>query len=157
MESSDGRLEPFIEATVTALGEMAGVEVFARDVASMTDVPCGDVAVALRLLAAKPGWLVLGAPSESALAITRRVLSGIDGDPDAEATRDCMAEVLNVLAGQAKALVFGSDRHFDLATPTAVTPGLFAETAEWHVVPFDSAVGPFTLYVRPPLSADPGR
>jgi CheY-specific phosphatase CheX len=155
LDAPDQRLAPFLEATATTLQELAGVEVFPGETGPGSGLDPAETAVALPLLAGTPGWVVLSVPPTTAGAVARRVLTGVDGDPDEVMIRDCLAEVLNVLAGQTKSLVFGTDRHFDLGLPTAPPVGIFDGSAEWRVVRFESEVGPFTLHVRPPFAAGP--
>jgi chemotaxis protein CheX len=114
-------LEPFIEATRAALAEMAGVEVVVR-AAVRTDLPqaLGDVSVVVQLSSATEGHLVLGFPHRTAAALTERVLTGALKQIDEGLIRDCVGEIANVVAGQAKSLLAGTPYHFSFSLPRVV-------------------------------------
>lgn len=152
LDTSDEPLASFTTAVVTALREMAGVEAVVRDtVRAAAGAELDEVSVELRLGAETAGWLILSFPSATAVALARRVLSDV-GEPDAGMIRDCAAELANVTAGQAKALLFGTAYHFALSTPTALPAGR-AEVGQRFVIRFDSDAGAFALHLCPPLAA----
>ena len=66
-------------------------------------------------------------------------------EPDDAMVRDCAAELLNVTAGQAKTLLYGTPHHFTFATPTALPVG----AAGGAGVGYDSECGAFSLRVLP--------
>jgi CheY-specific phosphatase CheX len=147
----DPLIEPFTTAVAATLREMAGAEAVARGVSRGIGGEGPDgVSVALRLDGAVMRWVVLSLPSATAAALARRVLAGVEGEPDAGMVRDCAAEVLNVIAGQAKTLTFGTPHHFTLSTPTVLPTGPAAAGAGWWLVRFDSDAGPFSLALGPP-------
>lgn len=84
-------------------------------------------------------------------ALARRILAESGAEPDAAMVRDCLGEVVNVVAGQAKTLLSGSPSHFMLGTPTlvAVVPAL--DASERLLVTFACELGDFTLHVRLPI------
>jgi CheY-specific phosphatase CheX len=131
----------FAAAVELTLRELAGVEAV-RDAA---DAGPADVSAAMKLDGGAVRWAVLGFPTETAAALARRVLAGVGGEPDEGMVRDCAAEVLNVVAGQAKTLLYGTPYHFTFATPVAPPAGLAAGVA----VGFRSECGPFALRVCP--------
>ena len=154
MGAPDELHEPFTTAVATTLREMAGVEVTVRDASQAAgNVSPADVSAALRLDADVIGWLILSFPPGTAAALAGRVLAGVEGEPDEGMIRDCASELLNVTAGQAKALLFGTPRHFTFTTPTNLTAGRPDASAGWWVVRFDSDVGEFTLHLCPPLAS----
>jgi len=154
LDTPDELLEPFIAAAATTLREMAGAEVIVRDTFRANgDVSLVDVSVALRLEAETEGWLILSFPRGTAAALARRVLVEVGGEPGEDMIRDCAAELLNVIAGQAKALLFGTSRHFTFSTPTALTAWPAGAVAGRYVVRFDSDAGEFTLHLCPPPAA----
>jgi chemotaxis protein CheX len=114
-------LEPFIEATRAALAEMASIEVVVR-AAVRTDLPqaLGDVSVVVQLSSATEGHLVLGFPHRTAAALTERVLIGALKELDEGLVRDCVGEIANVVAGQAKSLLAGTPYHFSFSLPRVV-------------------------------------
>ncbi|QDU21974.1 chemotaxis protein CheX [Urbifossiella limnaea] len=140
MDTRDELLGAFDTGVVTSLRELAGVEA----------VRCGgcvgdaDVAAALRLDVGAGWWAALAFPYATAAALARRVLAGVADEPDAALVRDCVAEFLNVAAGQAKTLLYGTPHHFTFATPT--TP---PDTAAGDGVGFESECGTFLLYLFP--------
>lgn len=153
MGAPDELLEPFVTAVATTLREMAGVEVVVRDTPEAAGgEELTDVSVALRLDADAEGWLILSFPFDTAAALAGRVLAGIEGEPDEGMIRDCVSELLNVTAGQAKALLFGTPRHFTFTTPTVLTSGPPDRTAGWWLIRFDSGAGEFALHLCRPLA-----
>lgn len=140
MDTRDELLTAFDAGVVTALREMAGVEVVRRGPAA----DAAEVAAALRLDVGTAWWAVLTFPQATATALARRVLADVTDEPDAAMIRDCAAEVLNVTAGQAKTLLYGTPHHFTFATPTAPPAG-----AGGAGVGFESECGPFVLRVFP--------
>jgi CheY-specific phosphatase CheX len=148
-----GPLESFVAAVETTLRESAGVEVVAGSAARAPGIDrFDDVSILLRLDADKPGWLILRIPPATAAELAGRVLGSVEEKPDTALIRDCVAELLNVIAGQAKALVYGTPRHFTLATPTVVTAAPTGDSADQWVIPFNSDVGAFSLLVCLPLA-----
>ena len=114
-------LEPFIAATSAALGEMAGIEVIARAVHRHSASPgVGDISVAVELTSGTSRLLVLRFPERTAAAIAGRVLAGAVQTLDQSLIRDCVGEVANVIAGQAKALLAGGRHRFDFSIPRVV-------------------------------------
>ncbi|MBN9521487.1 chemotaxis protein CheX [bacterium] len=142
----DELLGAFDTGVVTALREMAGVEAVHRGPADAT----ADVAVALRLDIGAGWWAVLALPSATATALARRVLAGVADEPDDAMIRDCAAEVLNVTAGQAKTLLYGTPHHFTFATPTTPPAGTAGAA-----IGFDSECGVFSLRLLPAAAGAP--
>jgi CheY-specific phosphatase CheX len=87
-------------------------------------------------------------PEATAAALARRVLAEAAVELSTEMIRDCMGEVANVVAGQAKALLFGTPFHFTLSTPT-VLAGHAPVAGGSQVVVFDSDVGEFAARISP--------
>jgi CheY-specific phosphatase CheX len=148
----DELLRAFAEAIPFAVRELAGVEAIPRD-----PRPAGaadgltDVSAAVRLTtAAGEGTLTLSFPRETAAALARRVLAGAVDDPDAAMVRDCIGEVANVVAGQAKTLLYGTPSHFTLSPPSFPPGGAAGEPGGRWVIGFDSDVGAFAAHVCPP-------
>lgn len=151
MDAPDELLEPFITAVATTFREMAGVEVGVRGTSSAAGgEELADVSACLRLDADVSGWLILSIPHNTAAALAGRVLAGVEGGPDEGMIRDCAGELLNVTAGQAKALLFGTPRHFTFSTPASLTAVPRNTAAGWWVVRFDSDAGDFSLHLCPP-------
>jgi CheY-specific phosphatase CheX len=150
---SDELLAPFTTAVGPTVREMAGLEADVRNVArAEATVPRADVAVAIRLDAEMPGWLAVALPAATAAAFARRILNETGIEPDATMVRDCAGELLNVIAGQAKAWTVDTPGHFALGTPTAVP----LVPADWWVLRCGSEAGDFEVYVIPPRAANSG-
>lgn len=143
----DELFAPLTEAVATALRDMAGVECGPLDAAP----PVTDFHAMLPVTtAAGAGFLALALPEATAAELARRVLlaGGAPAEPDAAGVRDCAGEVVNVIAGQAKTLLYGTRYHFALSTPR-VGPGPVSGAGA--VLAFGSEVGPFALHVRLPV------
>jgi CheY-specific phosphatase CheX len=146
-------VEPFITATRAALGEMAATEVAVRAVCQ-TALPhtLGDIAAVLGLLSGTAGFLVLGFPRRTAAALAGRILAGVKDEVDENLIRDCVGEMGNVIAGQAKAILAETPYRFAFSLPEVVVgpkellprPG-----PDCLVVVFGSDPGEFTLQLFP--------
>ena len=148
-EIRDTLLEPFITATCVALGEMASTEVVVRAVYQKT-VPhaLGDIAAVLELLSAREGFLVLSFPERTAAALAGRILAGVAEEVDADLIRDCVGEIANVVAGQAKALLAGTPYRFAFSLPKVVVGGPEFRPKQGQdclVVAFNSDLGEFAM------------
>lgn len=139
---------PFAEAVAVTLREMAGVESVLREFAPVAE-PGGfaGVSAVLRLSNAGPGYLVLSLPLATAASLARRVLGEVADEPDETMVRDCAGELANVIAGQAKAMLFGTPHHFTFSTPAVSLgdPGL-PPAGQW-VATFASEAGEFSLHL----------
>ena len=120
-EIRDTLLEPFIAATRTALAEMAGTEMVVQAVyRQTTPVEMGDIAAAVRLTSASEGLLLFIFPKGTAKALAGRILVGSAVQVDENLVRDCVGEIANVVAGQAKALLAGGLHRLAFAMPPVV-------------------------------------
>lgn len=139
----DERLEPFIEAAVATLREMAGVEAVATGSGTSPGSE-SDVIAELLLMGNPDRRLVLAIPRQTAAELARRILAEAGEEADDDMIRDCAGELANVIAGQAKTLLFGTPHHFTLATPTVRFGTVKLEGA---AVQFQSDAGEFALQV----------
>jgi len=145
-------LEPFIEAANLTFTELAQVEPAVRST-YRTAVPrtLGDISAVLGLTAEGGELLVLSVPAATAAALAGRVLAEVHQVPDDELVRDCMGELANVIAGQAKTLLAETPYQLLLATPIVLSgPGLEVGSRPdigSLVVVFGSEVGDFALQV----------
>jgi chemotaxis protein CheX len=148
-EVRDQLVEPLITATRAALGEMANTEVVVRVMCQNPGPQAlGDISAVLRLTFASEGTLVLSFPERTATAFARRILTGVSAEVDEQLVRDCVGEIGNVVAGQAKALLAGTPYHFTFSLPRVVAgvdefrpaPGL-----DCLMVAFNSEQGEFAL------------
>ena len=142
-------VEPFITAARVALGEMAATELAVRAVyQAALPHTLGDIAAVLGLQSATEGFLVLGFPRRTAEALAGRILAGVKDEVDENLIRDCVGEMGNVVAGQAKAILADTPYRFSFSLPEVVVgpkellprPGL-----DCLVVAFGSDPGEFTL------------
>jgi CheY-specific phosphatase CheX len=67
--------------------------------------------------------------------------------------RDCIGEVANIIAGQAKTLLYGTPLHFNFSPPIQddFEPPSEAEALQ---LTFGSDAGGFTLTVHPPTAIE---
>ncbi len=145
-------LDPFIVAACTTLAEMALTAAEVRETyATVTSRSVGDITVVLDLTPARGAMLVLGFPEPTAAALAGRVLAETGGGADDALVRDCMGEITNVIAGQAKAMLHGTSRRFAFSTPRIMSGrNLVPEHStgcEFLVAHFDSDAGDFILQV----------
>jgi chemotaxis protein CheX len=142
-------VEPFVTATRTALGEMANTEVVVRTVCQIASpLALGDISVAIRLTSATEGWLVLSFLERTAVMLSSRILTGVTADLDHQLLGDCVAEIGNVVAGQAKALLAGTPFRFAFALPQVIVDvNDFGHLAGFNclVVAFECNAGDFAL------------
>jgi chemotaxis protein CheX len=151
-EIRDNLREAFVAAVGAALSEMAGVEAVVREVLPKTpDAPLGGILAVLELQSALAGPLVLAFPEATASSLASRVLTGVTGEVDASLVRDCVGEIANVVAGQAKAMLAGTAFHFTFAIPKVVmdeAPVLRpVQGRDCLGISFDSELGGFTLHL----------
>jgi chemotaxis protein CheX len=147
-------VDVFISATSMTLVEMTQTEPIVRSVCRMTQLlTAGDISALLGLAAERGGGdlLVLSFPAQTAEALAGRVLAEVAQAPDVELIRDCMGELANVVAGQAKTLLAETPFQLALATPRILL-GAGLEVASpcdsmILAVIFDSAAGEFALQV----------
>jgi hypothetical protein len=146
-EFDEAVLEPFTTGAGVALLEMAGLD-------GIVVGPAGSVepgpSAAIRLLADGPGgdrWLVLTVPTRTAQELARRVLAQ-DTPPEPAIVRDCIGELANVIAGQAKAALFGTPDHFRLTTPVTAEGPMESHGSQRWAAEISCEVGSFVLELR---------
>lgn len=115
-------LGPFTEATVLTMREMAGIEIAVRSVYQKTGYRMfGDISAVLGLLGKAEGSLVISFPERTAQAFVGRILASVDAAPGPSIVRDCIGELSNVIAGQARGLLADSAYQFSLSIPTVIS------------------------------------
>jgi CheY-specific phosphatase CheX len=111
-------LTPFLVAVETALREVALTD---SSVRAACQIPSprlhGEVVATLELSSGAEGCLALGVSNLTAAALARRVLSETRAHIDDALICDCLGEIANVTAGQAKALLHGTPYQFTFGTP----------------------------------------
>jgi chemotaxis protein CheX len=143
-------LEPFIEGTHFTLSEMINVESAVHDVFRKPGYRIfGDYSAVVGLTAETEGTLVLSFPRETAHDLGARMLAPLGEAPTEELIQSSIAEVTNIIVGQAKGRLSGTAYHFNMSTPTVVAglhheiryePGLPCLVAQ-----FSGDVGDFAL------------
>jgi len=147
-------VEPFTAAICEVLRNAAGIDAAAAGCArTKTGNRTHDMAIFLPLKSDRLESLVLSTPASSASELARRMLPDV-ADHDDTLIRDCLGEIANITAGQAKALLHGSLFHFVFSTPLALSGKereLVPERGECLALDFQSEVGPFTLqlWIKP--------
>lgn len=139
------------DAVRVAFRDLAGIDAELRDARDTHEpVGAGICAVLAVSTGAGGGGFALAATEPAARALARHVLGDACPDPDAGIVRDCLGEVVNVIAGQAKTLLYGTPFHFTLGTPT-VTDGAPELAARDRLrLTFASDLGEFALHVALP-------
>jgi CheY-specific phosphatase CheX len=145
-------LEPFIAGVRAALGEMAQTEPVVRAVCRTTlPRPVGDIAAVVGLSSATGGSLIFGYPHRTAATLTRQVLSGLTEVVDESLIRDCVGEIANVAAGQAKALLAETPYRLTFSLPRVLDthdPELcLSQRLNCLLVIFGSDAGEFALHL----------
>jgi chemotaxis protein CheX len=143
-------VEPFISAVSLAFQEWISIEVVVRPVyRKPRHKPFGDIAALIDLKSATEDTLVLSFPERTAAALARRILTGTRAELDEALMRDCLGEAVNIVAGQAKALLAETPHRFVFSTPRVVSGiGQEAEAEQGKdclIVVFRSEVGDFAL------------
>lgn len=143
-------LEPFVAATYTALSEMAATEAIFQQAIRAREIHFrGDVAAVIELESGGEKRLVLDFPQVTAAALTKRILDGVAAEIDDGLVRDCVGEIANVVAGQAKVLLAETPHHFSFSVPKVVFDGAsncdLAPDQACYMISFNSDVGEFTL------------
>lgn len=145
--------EAFTSAAVVALQEMAGMEAGPGEARPEDGPMPGDLFAEIRLLRDAPGVLSLAFPQAVIREIARRYL-GEKVALDAVLLGDAAGELANVIAGQAKTMLQGTDYHFRLSTPRS---GSVAPPAgDGVLLPIGTEAGEFLLRVELPPCAEAG-
>lgn len=153
MQHAQQLTDAFSSAVPFALAEMAGVEsVLLDSKASVGAVDAGDVSVVLQLIGASPGMLRLSMPGATATALAGRILADTVPNPDRAMIHDCIGEVANIIAGQAKTLLYGTPLHFSFSPPVQGDFDSLPQ-AEALQLKYGSDVGELTLTVHPPTES----
>ena len=149
-QDRDQVVEPFSAAACLALREFAGTEASVRAAYRQTPAPTlDDLTAVIRLTSAAAGALAVSCPRPTAAALAGRILTGVTQEPDEALVRDCLGELANVVAGQAKALLAGMPYHFTYSPPL-VGPGADLELlpnpeSDCLVIAFATDVGDLVL------------
>lgn len=118
-------INPFIDATRNVFASMCRVEIARKKIFLKDDYKTlGDISGVMGLSGAATGSVVVSMPSELACLVVGNMLGE---KPAAELTqdvRDAVGEIINMVAGQAKASLVKTKYHFTISIPTvAIGPG----------------------------------
>ena len=110
-----------------------------------------DIMALIGLSGPARGIVALSFPTSTALAIVNRLL-GSDTRVVDDTVSDAIAEIVNIVAGGAKAKFrIGDGSPIDLSLPTVVRGNSYAvdypSGSVWLEVPFESDLGPFSMRV----------
>jgi CheY-specific phosphatase CheX len=114
-------VEPFIVAVSQSFRDWPGTEVMVRSVCQQ--IPprlLGDMSAEVALRGPRDITLALSFPQATATGLGDSALAGTAYDMDDSLLYDCLGELANVVAGQAKALLAGTPYHFTFGTPKVV-------------------------------------
>ncbi len=145
-------IKPFIDATRNVFSSMCRVEIARKKIFVKDDYKMlGDISGVMQLSGTASGSVVISMSSE----LARLVVGNMLGEaPAAELTQEVMdatGEIINMIAGQAKASLVKTKYHFTISIPQVVTgPGHEIEHQPGTpniVVVFEGAGHDFSLQV----------
>ena len=144
-------VQPFIGAVTLALTEMAGTELLVQGIFHRpAAATLGDIFALIRFAGSDDGFL-LSFPRPTAVALSRRILANAVEQVDESLMQDCLGEVANVVAGQAKALLAQTRFHFTFSTPIVACASLPAGPVKFDrdcvAVIFRGEPGDFALQI----------
>jgi CheY-specific phosphatase CheX len=137
--------EPFVTAVRLTLGEMAADYIDVR-AAERHSGPrtLGDINAAVELRTGLEATLVLSFSQQTATAIARQIMKDSAHEITAALAADCMGEIANIVAGQAKTILAEGPNHFVFSTPV-ISSEVATRDAETLAIQFDSTLGDFAL------------
>lgn len=145
-------VNPFIAATVSVFETMAMTKVVRKDLFLKKDYKSfGDVSGVMGLVGEATGTVVLSLPGPIACKVVARMLDEPIPKTITEEIKDGVGEIVNIIAGQAKASLAQTKHHFTLSIPTVVAGAgheiMHKKGAPCIVVVFDSEGEHFALQV----------
>jgi chemotaxis protein CheX len=154
-------INPFIESVHELFGTMLNAKVQRGKVGvSSGGTNPRDVMALIGLSGAARGIVALAFPVDTALNVVNRLLDTDTRVMD-DTVSDAIAEVVNIVAGSAKARINnGNEQVIDLSLPTIVRGNNFSveypSKSIWLDVTFDSELGAFTMRVTFEMQAKKG-
>ena len=146
-------INPFIESVYSLFETMLGSKAKRGDVALAKEGENDPrhIMALIGLSGPARGMVSLSFPSSTALNMVNRLLGSDSADVD-DAVSDAVAELVNIVAGGAKAkFPTGNGPLIELSLPTVVRGSSYSvdypSGSVWLEVPFTSDLGPFTLRV----------
>jgi chemotaxis protein CheX len=145
-------INPFILSVSRAFSTMLGAEA-TRGAIALSDGGAGDgdIVAFIGVAGKTRGTVALSFPAKTALRTVSRLLGSECKIMD-ESVADAVGELVNIIAGSAKAELAGdSGEPLSLSLPTVVRGHQYkiryAHNARWVEVPFECEFGPFALKV----------
>lgn len=145
-------INPFIESVSEVFDTMLQAKV-ARGTISLTSGKSDPLHIVALIGLSGParGTVALHLPTKTALGIVSRIL-GVALVVADQTVNDGVAEIVNIVAGNAKAKLSATGGiPIDLGLPTLITGNHYTveypTKASWLQVPFNSDFGPFSLCV----------
>lgn len=118
-------INPFIEATRNVFSTMCKMEIQRKSVFLKDDYKMlGDISGVMSLSGAAVGSVVVSMPADLACLVVGNMLGEAPAKDLTPDVRDATGELINMIAGQAKASLVKTKYHFTISIPTVVTePG----------------------------------
>lgn len=145
-----GHVNPILESVDTMCRTMLGISVTRGKIVPAPETGCPlQITALVGISGSFRGVVALSFPENTALAMAGRVL-GMEMSVVDDTVRDAIAELTNIVAGAAKAK-FGSTQEVpnELSLPTVVRGSNYRvdypSESTWIEIPFQSALGPFSL------------
>lgn len=145
-------INPFIQATSSALEMMAMIKPERKKVYLKKDKTLiGDISGIMGLSGETSGSIVVSFEKSAATIVVCNMLGVEKDNLSADELKDGIQEVVNLIAGQAKSMLQGTNFHFQISIPTCVV-GKNHEVNHKKGVPcivaeFDIEGSPFTVEV----------
>jgi len=145
-------VNPFLESTYIFFSSMLSAKA-RRGMPGLSDGSKrpNEVLALIGISGKVRGSLAISMPIETAMAIAERLTGTASSDFD-DLVSDCLGELVNIIAGGAKAKLselLGTT--LDLTLPTVIRGGSYEmyspSQVRWLEVPFTSELGPFALRV----------
>jgi chemotaxis protein CheX len=152
-------INPFIVSVQEMFSTMLGIEVSHGKIGVVTtEAQVHAVTALIGLSGSAKGTVALCLPTNTAVSIVNRLL-GTDSTAMDDTVTDGIAEVVNIMAGSAKAaLSVSANSVIELSLPTVVRGGDYTvkgpSNAMWLEVPFKSELGEFSLRVTFEMDTD---
>ena len=150
-------INPFIESVYDLFSNMLNCEAKRGEIGVSREIPPSrDLVALIGLSGPAKGIVALSFPVSTALAMVSKMLGNEMRIVD-ETVKDAMAEMINIIAGGAKArLSSGEGDIIHLSLPTVVRGNSYKvdypTLTAWLDVSFESDVGPFHLRVAIEMS-----
>lgn len=144
-------INPFIESVQEIFTTMLGATAKRGQVSvSRENKGPGELLAIIGISGESKGTVALSFPSETARKLVGRI-AGMEFDSVDETVIDGVAEMINMIAGGAKAKLTNGGTPMDMGLPSVVTGKDYQvdypKKSIWLEVPFESELGPFLMRV----------